>query len=51
MEVQLTYNVKLVSREQQSDSVIHISIYLFFSRFFSIFGYYKILSIVAYAMP
>ena len=36
--------VVLVSSVQQSDSVMDI--YVFFFRFFSIIGYYKILSIV-----
>ena len=48
-------DVVLASGMQQSDSVItrdmslyiyHIEIYLFFFRYFSIVGYYKILSIV-----
>ena len=45
IEVYLISNV-LVSGVQQSDSVIHICIYLFFFRFFSIKGYYKILNTV-----
>ena len=48
IEVQLIYNVVLVSGAQQSDSVIHI--YLFFFRFFSIIGYYRILNIVPCAI-
>ena len=45
-EVELIYNVTLVSGVQHSDSVIHIYIYTFFFRFFSLIGYYKIFSIV-----
>ena len=41
IEVQLTYHV-LVSGVQENDSVIHI--YIFFFRFFSAIGYYKILN-------
>ena len=41
IEVQLIYNVVLVSGVQQSDSAI----YIFFFRFFSLIDYYKILSI------
>ena len=43
-EVYLIYNVVLVSGIQPSDSVI------FFFRFFSIIGYYKILNIVPCAI-
>ena len=52
IEIQLIYNVVLISGIQQSDSVIHtyIYIYIFFFRFFSIIGYYKILSIVPCAI-
>ena len=49
IEVQLIYNVALVSGVQQNDSVIYIHIciiYIFFFRFFSIIGYYKILNIL-----
>ena len=46
IEVQLIYSVVLVSGVQQSDSVIHMYTNLFFFRFFSIIGYYKILDIV-----
>ena len=42
IEMQLTYDV-LVSGVQQSDSIIHIYLYIVL-RFFSIIGYYKILS-------
>ena len=53
-EVQLIYNVVLVSSVQQNDSVIHIyvasQLARFFFRFFSIIGYYKILSIVSCAI-
>ena len=49
IEVQLIYNVVLVSGVQQSDPVLYmyayVYIYIFF-RFFSIVGYYKILKIV-----
>ena len=41
-------NVVLVSGVQQSDSVISISV--FFFRFFSIVGYYKILNIAPCAI-
>ena len=54
IEVQLIYNVLLVSDVQDFDSVyiyytcVHlyscICTYLFFFRFFSIIGYYKILN-------
>ena len=44
IEIQLIYNVVLVSSVQQSASFIHI--YIFFFRLFSIIDYYKILSIV-----
>ena len=44
IEVQLIYKVVLVSSVQQSDSVIYIYVYIYFSIFFSIIGYYKILS-------
>ena len=40
-DIYLIYNVVLTSSVQQSDSVIH----MFFFRFFSIIGYYTILSI------
>ena len=36
----------LVSGIQQSDSVLYMCIYIFLFRFFSIIGYYKILSVV-----
>ena len=36
----------LVSSAQQSDSAMHMYIYIFFFRFFSIMGYYKMLNIV-----
>ena len=39
-----------VSGVQQSDSVIHLYMYLFFFRLFSIIGYYKILNIVPCAI-
>ena len=46
IKVQLINDVVLVSGVQQSDSVIYIYIYIFFFRFFSLIGYYKILTIV-----
>ena len=48
IELWLIYNVVLDSGVQQSDSVIFI--YIFFFRFFSIIGYYKILNIVPCAI-
>ena len=48
VEVQLIYNIVLVSGVQHSDSVIHI--YIFFFRSFSLICYYKILSIVPCAI-
>ena len=52
IEILLIYNVVLVSGIQQSDSVIriYIKICIFFFRFFSIIGYYKILRIVPCAI-
>ena len=50
IEVQLIYNVVLVSCVQQSDSDISTSLSIFFPRFFSLIGYYKILSIVTCAI-
>ena len=47
--VQLIYNVALVSSVQQSESVIHIHISLFF-RFFSHIGHYRVLSRVPCAI-
>ena len=44
IEVQLSYNVVLVSDVQQSDS------YIYFFIFFSIIGYYRILNIVPCAI-
>ena len=43
-EIRLIYNVVLISSVQQNDSLIYINI-LFFSVFFSVMVYYKILSI------
>ena len=43
------YNVMLVSGVQQSDSVLHTHIPIFF-RFFALISYYKILSIVPCAI-
>ena len=48
MEVQLIYNVVLISAVQQSDSVTHIYIFLFV--FFSIMVYHRILSTVPCAI-
>ena len=44
IEVELIYNIVLISGVQQSNSVIHIHMYVFFFRFFSIIGYYKIMN-------
>ena len=50
----MIYNVVLVPNVQQSDSVGYVCMcvymYIFFFRFFSIIGYYKILNIVPYAI-
>ena len=46
IDVELIYNIVLVSGVQQSDSVIYIC----FFRLFSIIGYYKILNIVPCAI-
>ena len=48
IKVYLIYNIVLVSGRQHSDSFIQA--YLFFFRFFSLIGYYKILSIVPCAI-
>ena len=45
IEVELIYDVVIVSGVQQSDSVIHTHISIF-SRLFSLIGCYKISSIV-----
>ena len=53
IEVQLIYNIVLVSGVQQSDSVIHtyICIYLYsFFLFFSVIVYYKILNTIPCAV-
>ena len=47
--VELIYSVVLVSGVQQSDSVTSIYIYIFFIKFFSITGDYKIVTIVPWA--
>ena len=47
-EVQLIYNVVLISAIQQSDSVIHT--YIFFFIFFSITVYHRVLNIVPCAI-
>ena len=44
IEVELIYNVVLVSGVQHSDSDIYIHIHMFFFRLFSLLGYYKILN-------
>ena len=49
IEVQLIYNVGLISTVQQSDSVI-IYIYFFFFKFFPIMVYHRILSIAPCAI-
>ena len=49
-EVQLNFNVVLVSGLQQSDSVININVYPFFSDSFSHVGYYGVLSRVPCAI-
>ena len=48
IEVYLIYNVVLVSAVQQSDSLIHIYIYIFI--YFSIMVYQRILNIVPCAI-
>ena len=48
IEVQLIYNVVLISAVQQSDSFIHI--HAFFFIFFSIMVYHRILNIVPCAI-
>ena len=52
IEVQLIYNIVLVSGVQQGDSVlyIYVCVYIFFFRFSSIIGYYKTLNIVPCAI-
>ena len=50
MEVWLIYNVGLVSGVWHSDSVIYTFIFIYIFRFFSIIGYYKILSRVTCAI-
>ena len=53
IEVQLIYNVVIVSGVEKSDSIIYIlyiSIYIFFFIFFFIRGYYKILNVVPCAI-
>ena len=40
----------LVSGVQQSDSVIHIGVYIYIFRFFSLIDYYRILSRVPCAI-
>ena len=47
--VELIYNVVLVSGVQQSDSIIHIHIFILF-RLFSHIGYHRILSRVPCAI-
>ena len=48
IEVQLIYNVVLISAVQQSNSVIQK--YTFFKKFFSIMVYHRILNIVPCAI-
>ena len=48
IQVELVYNVVLISAVQHSDSVIHI--YTFFLVFSSIMVYHRILNIVACAI-
>ena len=48
--MELIYSIVLVSGVKHSDSVIYIYIYIFLFRFFSLIGYYKILSIVPCAI-
>ena len=53
IEVQLIYNVMLISSVEQSDSVIHIYyiiIYFFFFIFFSIMVYHRTLTIAPCAI-
>ena len=54
IDIQLVYSVVLVPGVQQSDSVLHICVYIyryiFFFRLLSIIGYYKILNIVPCAI-
>ena len=50
LKIQLIYNVVFVSGLQQSDWAIHTHTHTFFSRFFSMIGYYKILNIVPCAI-
>ena len=45
----IEHSVVLLSGVQVSDLVIHIHIYIFFFRVFSLIGSYKILSIVLYS--
>ena len=46
IEVELIYNVVLMSAVRQSDSVIHIYIYAFFFVFFFTMAYLRILNMV-----
>ena len=50
IELQLIYNIMLVSSVQDRDSVIHTYVSPFFFRLFSIIGYYKKLDIVPCAI-
>ena len=50
VEVELIYNVVLISTAQQSDLVMHTYIYAFSVIFFSIVFYYRILNIVPCAI-
>ena len=49
VEVELIYNVVLISGVQQSESVIYIYMYPCFGGFFSHFSHYRVLSKVSYA--
>ena len=50
VEVELIYNVVLISTAQQSDLVMHTYIHAFFVIFFSITFYYRIRNIVPCAI-
>ena len=50
IEVQLIYNVVLISAVQQNDSVTHIHVYAYIYIFLSIMVYYRILNIVPCAI-
>ena len=50
IEVQLIYNIVLISGVHHSDSFIDMHTHICFFRLFSFTGYYKILSIVPYVI-